>query len=358
MFFSWDEIANLFRELRIRLTKEIMKKLIVFIGVILLLIAGGWAVHTYEHSIKAQIDEATVKQLVVEGEKALSIGRYADAKRIFAEELKINPQNLEAAWGLKKAEARETLSGAALKQAVDNLYQQNPKDAHVNLFLGEIYAGNHELEKAQSFYEAAIKLDPELAEAHFVLAKLNEQQGNLNFARVEYLKAISLSPESRYQNSLATIYFKQQQYEAAVKEYGKNLEYPLSSFESAKIFWRLGYFSQSLNYQRQAVELLENDVVMAKPENQEAWYMELVPGQVVKLATLAEKKSYGYLSLSATLFLHGNAEEAERVVQKVRQLNLSQQTDINTLLKTDLDTLLQGNAEVSELVEAFKKLYL
>ncbi len=217
---------------------------------------------------------------------------------------------------------------------------------------------NHEFDKAASYYEAAIELDPKLAEAHYVLALLNEQQGNLNVARVEYLKAISLSPEAKYQNSLATIYFKQKQYEAAVKEYGKNLEYPLSSLESAKIFWRLGYLSQALNYQKQAVKLLENEIVMIKPENQEAWFMEITPGEVVKLATIEEKKSYGYLSLSATLFLHGNAEEAEVAVQKVHQLALAKQASINALLKTDLDSLLQGNAEVSELVETFKSRYL
>jgi len=325
---------------------------------ILLLVAGGWAVHTYDRSTRAQIDASSIKQLVVEGDKALNIGRYADAKRIFEEELKINPQNLQAAWGLKIAGVKETLSGEAYKQAVDDLYKQNPKDGHVNLFLGEFYADNQELDKAITYYESAIKLDPELSEAHYDLAVLYEQQGDLNAAKVEYLKALSLSPESRYQNSLATIYFKQQQYESAVKEYGKNLEYPLSSLESAKIFWRLGYLSQALKYQKQAIELLENEVVMTKSDNQESWYIDIAQEHAVKLATLGEKKSYGYLSLSATLFLQGNAMEAENAVQKVRNLKLRNQADINLILKTNLDTFMQGNAEVSGLVEDFKKLYL
>lgn len=266
-------------------------KTFFFILLVILLVAGGWAVHTYERSYKEQQDEFSIKQLVVEGDKALNIGRYADAKRIFEEELKINPQNLAAAWGLKKAEARATLSGEALKQAVDTLYQQNPKDGHVHLFLGEVYAANREPDKAQSFYESAIDLNPKLAEAHYVLGLLFEQQGHLNSARVEYLKAIGLSPESKYQNSLATIYFKQEKYESAIKEYGKNLEYPLSSLESAKIFWRLGYLSQALSYQSQAVDFLENADVMSHPENQDAWFIEASPERVVKLAKLEEKKA-------------------------------------------------------------------
>ena len=329
-----------------------------FSGVILMVVAGGWVVRTFEHETKSQNDGSAVKQLVVEGEKALNIGRYSDAKRVFAEELKLNPQNIQAEWGLKKAQIRESLSGEEFKKAVDDLYQQNAMDGHVSLFLGEFYASNHEFEKAQSYFEAAIELDPSLAEAHYDLAAINEQQGNLNGARVEYLKAISLSPEARYQNSLATIYFKQKQYEAAVKAYGKNLEYPLSSLASAKIFWRLGYLSQALNYQKEAVKLLENELVMLKPENQEAWFIEVDPEKVIKLATLEEKKSYAYLSLAATLYLHGDAVEAERSVQKSSQLALAKQASINTLLKTELDTLMQGNAEVLELVEIFKNRYL
>lgn len=324
----------------------------------LLLVAGGWAIHTYERSYKAELDEFSIKQLVVEGDKALNIGRYADARRIFEEELKINPQNTAAAWGLKKAEARATLSGEALKQAADALYQQNPKDGHIHLFLGEVYAANREPDKAQSFYESAIDLNPKLAEAHYALAVLYEQQSHLNAARVEYLKAIGLSPESRYQNSLATIYFKQQRYEAAIKEYGKNLEYPLSSLESAKIFWRLGYLSQALSYQKQAIEFLENAEVMSHPENQDAWFIEASPERVVKLATLEEKKSYGYLSLSATLFLHGNAEEVENQMQKVRNLKLWNQSEINSILRANLDALFKGDADISESVEVFKKRYL
>jgi len=42
----------------------------------------------------------------------------------------------------------------------------------------------------------------------------------------------------------------------------------------------------------------------------------------------------------------------------VRDFKLPRQTEINALIKNDLDTLLQGNAEVLEMVKAFKELYL
>ena len=331
-----------------------LKKLFI----ILLLVAGGYAIHVFELSYETQLTEFSKRQLVVEGDNALNIGRYADAQKIFEEELKLNPQNLEAVWGLKKATVKATLTGEALTDGINKLYLENATDGHVFLFLGEMYADNHEYGQAQKLFESAIDRNPKLAEAHFDLAMLHEKQGHLNMARVEYLKAIGLTPESRFQNNLATIYFKQQKYEAAISEYGKNLEYPLSILESSKIFWRLGYLSQALSYQTQAIGFLENDSVMNHANNREPWAMEMSPERVIKLTSLEEKKSYGYLCVSATLFLHGNPDAAEQELQKVKNLRLFNQYEINSLVIANLETLLNGNTELSKLVEAFKIRYL
>lgn len=342
------------------LTEENIKKLGLVITFIAVIAAGGWVIYRYDNPATPLIDDTAIKQLIVEGENALNIGRYADAKRIFEEELKINPQYQQAVWGLKKAQAREASSASdpAFKLTIDSLYQQNPNDAHVNLFLGEFYAANHELDKAISHYEQAIEQNPKLAEAYFDLSVLYDQQGNLNAARVEILKAIAISPTPKYRNSLATIYFKQKRYEEAIREYGKNLSYPLSALQSAKIYWHLGFLSQALSYQRQAIQWLENETVMNKSENQDSWYFEITPEKRIELVKLDEKKSYAYLCLSVSMYLQGNTEGAENEVKKLHDLNVAHQADINNILKADLDALMQANDSFSEQVEAYKKLYL
>ena len=291
-----------------------IKKISLVVAFIAAIIAGGWVAYIYDISKKPQIAD---KQLIVEGDNALNIGRYADAKRIFEAEFKANPQNKQAAWSLKIAQIRQTLSQPGFKEAIDTLYQQNPNDAHVNLFLGEFYAANHQPDKAVQYYEQAIEQNPKLAEAHYDLAMLYDQQGNHESAKVESLKAIEISPTPKYRNNLGTIYFKQQHYEEAIKEYGKNKEYPLSALESAKIYWRLEYLSQALSYQKQAVEWLEDKTIMSKPENQDAWYFEIAPGKNIELVKLEEKKSYAYFCLSVSLYLQGDMEGAENEVQKV-----------------------------------------
>ena len=332
-----------------------IKKITLAVALIGTVMAGGWMAYIYDISKKPQIVD---KQLIVEGDNALNIGRYADAKRIFEAEFNANPQNQQAAWSLRIAQIRQTLSQPGFKEAIDTLYQQNPGDAYVNLFLGEFYAANNQPEKAVQHYKQAIEQNPKLAEAHYALAMLYDQQGNPEAAKVESLNAINISPIPKYRNNLGTIYFKQQSYGDAIREYGKNKEYPLSALESAKIYWRLEYLSQALSYQKQAVEWLEDKTIMIKPDNQEAWYFEIAPGKNIELFGLDEKKSYAYFCLSVTLYLQGDMEGAENDVQKFRDLKVARQADINALLSADLDALVQANGSFAEQVAAYKQLYL
>ena len=268
-----------------------IKQLLIAVLFISVIVAGGWVAYVYDVSKKPQI---TDKQLIVEGDNALNIGRYGDAERIFEAELQANPQNQQAAWGLQIAQIRQTLFQPEFKEAIDALYQQNPNDAHINLFLGEFYAINNQPDMAVKHFAAAIEQNPKLAEAHNDLAMLYVQQSDYEQAKVESLKAINIAPIAKYRNNLGIIYFKQQHFEEAIKEYGKNKEYPLSALESAEIYWRLEYLSQASSYQKQALEWLEDKTIMSKPENQEAWYFEITPGKEIVLSTPEEKMSYAY----------------------------------------------------------------
>ena len=108
---------------------------------------------------------------------------------------------------------------------------------------------------------------------------------------LESLSAIDIAPIPKYRNNLGALYFKQNHYEEAIKEYGRNKEYPLSALESAKIYWRLEYLSQATSYQNQAIEWLEDKEIMAKPDNQEPWYFKIGSGKEIELVTLDEKKA-------------------------------------------------------------------
>ena len=332
-----------------------IKRISLVVALIVAIAVGARIAYLYDVSKKPQ---PVVNQLIVEGDNALNMGRYADAERIFEAEFKTNSQNQQAAWGLRLAKIRQSLSQPGFEQAIDSLYQENPNDAYVNLFLGEFYAANDQPDKAIQHYNQAIEQNTKLAEAHYDLSRLYNQQGNLEAAKVESLKAIDISPTPKYRNNLATIYFKQQNYEEAIREYGRNKEYPLSSLESARIYWRLEYLSQAQSYQQQAIDWLDDETVMMKPENQEAWYFEISPGKVIELAKLDDKKSYAYYCLSVSLYLQGDQAKAETEVQKLRELNVARLADIKAVLTADLDALAHANGGFAAEVDAYKQLYL
>jgi tetratricopeptide (TPR) repeat protein len=345
-----DEIMSFLSELWNTLKKVALAfTLIAVIGI------GGWMAYIYDLSKKPQL---TARQLIVEGDNALNIGRYAYAERIFEAETRANPQNKQAAWGLKIAQIRQTFNQLDFKEDLDALYREAPDDANVNLFLGEFYTAHNEPDKAVKHYEQAITQNPKLAEAHHDLAHYYEQQGNHEDAKVESLSAIDVAPIPKYRNDLGALYFKLNHYEEAIKEFGRNKEYPLSALESAKIYWRLEYLSQASSYQSQAIEWLEDKSIMERPDNQEPWYFKTGAGKEIELATLDEKKSYAYYGLSVSFYLQGDLKGAENEMQKMRELKVTRQADIKALITTDLDALAQANADLSAQVAAYKKLYL
>ena len=336
------------------LVNENIRRISYMVIFIIVAVVGGRLTHLYDVSKKPKV---VVEQSIVEGDNALNIGHYAEAARIFAAEFKSNSKNNEAEWGLKIAQLGQSLLIPTLKTDLDAFYQEDPNDAYVNFFMAEYYAGNQQPDSAIPYYDRAIALNPKLAEAHFKLANLYEQQGLLEATAVELLKAIDSASITKYRNKLGTLYFKQKRYEAAIKEYGKNQGYPLSALESAMIYWRLDYLSQALSYQKQALDLLENEGLMNKPENQEPWYFDVQPKKVISFNALNQKIAYAYYGLSVSFYLQGDTLRAENAVQKAPELSATQQLDLKRVLSTDLEALAHANSGLSDQVDAYKLLY-
>ena len=332
-----------------------IKQLGLSLALILVILLGGWGLYVYEQS---KAPKPIDKQSIVEGENALNIGHYHDAELIFEEELKTNPQNQQAVWGLKISQLRQTLAQPEFKDAIDLIYQQNPNNAHVNLFLAEFYTLNKQPDEALPFYIKAIEENPKLAEAHNDLAVFYQQQGNFETAKVEALKALDLAPLAKYRNNLGAIYFKQKHYEEAIKEYGRNKEFPLSDLESSKIYWRLEYLSQASSYQNKALEWLNDKIVMSKLENQEPWQFGNISGKNIELISLEEKKNYAYYCLSASLFFQGDKLGAENELKKLSDIPFMQTKQIHSLLIADFDALVNSNDSFSKNITEYKTLYL
>ncbi|MDO9214818.1 MAG: tetratricopeptide repeat protein [Methylococcales bacterium] len=334
-----------------------MKKLILICLFLAVIVGGGWGVHFYNH-LKPKADNIGVGYSIAEGNDFLNIGRYDEAKKLFASALATDPKNVKAAWGLKLTEAKETSSINAFKLAIDALYEQNSNDAYVNLFLGEFFLAINQLDKARPYLQQALNQNPKLAEAHFHLASLHEEQGNFATAKSEISLAIDISRSPKYRNKLAHIYIKLHHLDAATAEYEKSVDYPLSALDVAEIYWQRDRFDLALIRQLQAVKWLNDTTVMALPENKDSWTFKISDEEKIALNKLDEKLNYAYLCLSFTLYFLDNTEESERYVQEARNLSILRHNDVNTLVTTRLDTLVQEKYGSATKVEVFKAKYL
>ena len=330
-----------------------MKKL-AFIGALITVPSGAfWTYYTYNHPTAVQPDDST--RSLKRGNDLLNIGRYPEAKQAFEDALKSNPQNSRAAWGLQKANAWDASKPSnVFEQTVKSLYHENPKDEHVNLFMGKLYASGHTSDgnaKAIGYYQTATQINPAVAEAYFDLGVLYDQTGQPALAEDAYQQAVNKSgTTAKYRNNLAYWYFKQHQYPEALQEYGKTSQFPLSALESAKIDWRLGKLDEAQANQSLALQWLDDAELMKKPEQQDPWYFE-IGNQGVELIAVPEKKSYAWLCLSVSQFLLGHSKQAEASIASVRKLKLPRQSVIDGIVRVDLDQLAQSNKALAKSID-------
>ena len=79
-----------------------LKKVALAFTLIAVIGFGGWLAYIYDISKKPQL---TAKQLIVEGDNALNIGRYADAERILVDLVRQHIYGLLLGWIMPGMEA-------------------------------------------------------------------------------------------------------------------------------------------------------------------------------------------------------------------------------------------------------------
>lgn len=339
------------------LTETNMNKLTFIGGFIAVITVGGWTAYTYffppDNKPILLIPDTAIEQ-INKGNKLLNIGRYTEAKEAFQQALKIHPQNDQAAWGLRKAMAWD-LHDATFEQEIRDLYQKDPKDAHVNLFWGIFHAANHDVKKAIPYYRQAAQLNPQLAEAHFGLGVLSDQLGQIEAAKEAYVKAVEISQSTaKYRNNLAYLYFKQHDYRTAIEEYGRISNYPLADLEIAKSYWFLGDLERALTSQKQALHRLNDATIMAQPENQDPWYFE-TGDEGIELNSLDEKKWYATYAQAVTFYLLRRSKDATALINQAKKLQVPHEKDFKDIFTFELKRLVSEQPKFSTQIRSIVK---
>jgi tetratricopeptide (TPR) repeat protein len=129
-------------------------------------------------------------------------GKYQEAAQTLLGAAEIAPQAPEVYYLLGRAyDAAGPLQGAIAERFAAYL-KNAPQDAWAQYFYGRILRAGGEanssdaLAEAQQRLEAAIRLDPSLAEARVELGHVLEMRGRLEAARAELERAVQIDPRS------------------------------------------------------------------------------------------------------------------------------------------------------------------
>jgi tetratricopeptide (TPR) repeat protein len=162
-------------------------------------------------------------------------GRIRDAVLEAQDILKRDPGNLEAhkllgriyLRSLGDMQSSNNGSGSVLKLAIEQ-YEQivkiEPNNVDDHLLLGRLYRLNNDLQKAESEFKIAVKLQPDSEEAVTTLAYLYNEEGDAARA-VQTLSAVPDAGRSaKMYSALGYTYEQQKQYKEAINAYRHAIE--------------------------------------------------------------------------------------------------------------------------------------
>jgi len=304
---------------------------------------GAW--HWYSPPIDPQLAQA---------QTYMDMGRYAEAKNLYAKILQRQPNNAQARFGLDKAGLPELRSDPEKFAAeVRFLLQKAPEDSDLIVFDGDRFYAEDRLNEALQRYQHAATVNPQCAEAFFRQGVIYDRRGVTAQALAMYQKAVVLAPETpHYRENLAYTYYRQGHYDQAIAEYGRIDRYPLAALELAKVYWLKGDLAAARDAQTKAILWLEDDTVFALPSNQGPWYFPIAENQGVRMTGREEKTCYAKLSLAATLFLQGKTTEADAAAQIPGPCDIYLR-NIQAVLHTDLQQVQIKQPALADRIAAY-----
>jgi protein O-GlcNAc transferase len=133
----------------------------------------------------------------------------------------------------------------------------------VNVNLGSLYEQQGKLVAAIEYYQQALTLKPDYAEAYYNLGNVFQKQGKLEAAIESYQQALNIKPEiPEAYNNLGSVFQKQGKLEAAVEVYQQALRLKPSYAEAhnnlGNVFQKQGKLEAAIESYQQALNIKPN----------------------------------------------------------------------------------------------------
>jgi tetratricopeptide (TPR) repeat protein len=232
-------------------------------------------------------------------------GRIRDAVVEAQDIIKKNPSNLEARRLLGRIYLRSlgdmqagSGSESVLKLAIEQ-YEQivrlQPDSMDDHLLLGRLYRLNNDLQKAESEFKTAVKLDPQSEEAVTTLAYLYNELGDTTRATQVLSSVPNTQRSAKLYSALGYTYEQQKEYKNAIESYRHAIELDRDNLDAIR-----GLAQNLLNDGQSDAALEQYKVIAdANPEDAQTY---------VRIAEIYRKQGKFDLALD-------NLKKAESMVQ-------------------------------------------
>ena len=189
-----------------------------------------------------------------------------------------------------------------------------------------------------------------------------EDRENLDKALEMYEKAVGLPKwNERYLNNLASVYYRKDDYDNAIKNYELILtldyEFLVSYLEISLAYRLAGELEMGHAYLRKLAGMMDVKDLTDNDKNKDGWFYD-AGDETVGLFSLDEKKQYTPYSLSMTLFLLGKEEDANSAAAKAQSMNTYQETSIKKLVRADLQRYLEKYPKMTGHAKRYADTYL
>jgi tetratricopeptide (TPR) repeat protein len=290
-----------------------------------------------------------------QGDRLLERQYFEAAGDAFRTAIEINPNNVEATYGLAKAEVFILPEGQTftvpgiVDSKLDSLIEHRPKDYQLHLLRGYQYQSQGDFENARVSFQNAVQLNPDFVYGYIALGFLNQYALDSNEIIQEtiryYTKALELEPDNTDAlSNLGMMNMLLGDFDTAFTHYEKaySLSWSLMSnldLGEAQIF--RGNFDKALELHQWALKIL-NEPGMENDESfmgmrGSGWIYNYMPQKpddselisyYVQVNTVQDKQVFLHYALSFDYALLGDLEQADRAFEAAYGLDVSHQYDV------------------------------
>jgi tetratricopeptide (TPR) repeat protein len=290
-----------------------------------------------------------ITTLIDNGRLFMNIGLYSQAAPYFQRARQLNPLSTEAKKGFALIALYQKCSSEKLPrneaiQCIKDFQRQYPNSAHACILLGDMFV-NMDTDKAMTYYQQAISIDPQIPELHFSMGYLYAASlKDYHKASMAYEQAIArlkqIRPDMdsiRYLTNLASVYAKLEQTDKSISYYKKAIacepDALVTYIRLIEILRLSGQKNLAMRYSQDLLTRLNAPAPFSKPINCQPWSFEGFDAQQhpisIQIQNKDEKQYYCLLNICLTSYV---CDKVSKVDAILAQADTIQSIDKQTML--------------------------